>query len=59
MTGVQTCALPISYLQAQTRGHLCVVSFPSPTWLDDLKASYEEDEKLRSIVSRLQVSGGR
>ena len=48
-----------AYLQAQTRGHLCVVSFPSPTWLDDLKASYEEDEKLRSIVSRLQVSGGR
>ena len=48
-----------TYLQAQTRGHLCVVSFPSPTWLDDLKASYEEDEKLRSIVSRLQVSGGR
>ena len=46
-----------TYLQAQTRGHLCVVSFPSPTWLDDLKASYEEDKELRSIVSRLQASG--
>uniref|UniRef100_A0A2N9EMM8 RNA-directed DNA polymerase n=1 Tax=Fagus sylvatica TaxID=28930 RepID=A0A2N9EMM8_FAGSY len=45
-------------LQAQIRGHLCVVSFPSPTWLDDLKPSYEEDEVLRSIVGRLQASGG-
>ena len=46
-----------TYLQAQTRGHLCVVSFLSLTWLDDLKASYEEDKELRSIVSRLQASG--
>ena len=45
-------------MQAQTRGHLCVISFPSPTWLDDLKASYEEDEELRSIVGRLQASEG-
>jgi hypothetical protein len=47
----------IAYLQAQTRGHLCVVSFPSPTCLDDLRTSYKEDEELRSIVSRLQASG--
>uniref|UniRef100_A0A2N9HH28 Reverse transcriptase n=1 Tax=Fagus sylvatica TaxID=28930 RepID=A0A2N9HH28_FAGSY len=46
-----------AYLQAQTRGHLCAISFPSPTWLDDLRASYEEDEELRSLVSRLQASG--
>jgi hypothetical protein len=46
-----------AYLQAQTQGHLCAISFPSPTWLDDLRASYEEDEELKSLVSRLQASG--
>uniref|UniRef100_A0A2N9FEI3 Reverse transcriptase n=1 Tax=Fagus sylvatica TaxID=28930 RepID=A0A2N9FEI3_FAGSY len=46
-----------AYLQAQTHGHLCAISFPSPTWLDDLRASYEEDEELKSLVSRLQASG--
>jgi hypothetical protein len=46
-----------AYLQAQTRGHLCAISFPSPTWLDDLRASYKEDEELKSLVSRLQASG--
>jgi hypothetical protein len=46
-----------TYLQAQTRGHLCAISFPSPTWLDDLRASYEEDVELKSLVSRLQTSG--
>jgi hypothetical protein len=46
-----------AYLQAQTRGHLYAISFPSPTWLDDLRASYEEDEELKSLVSRLQASG--
>jgi hypothetical protein len=46
-----------AYLQAQTRGHLCAISFPSPTWLDDLRASYEEDEELKILVSRLQASG--
>uniref|UniRef100_A0A2N9H0U4 Integrase catalytic domain-containing protein n=1 Tax=Fagus sylvatica TaxID=28930 RepID=A0A2N9H0U4_FAGSY len=46
-----------AYLQAQTRGHLCAISFPSPTWSDDLRASYEEDEELKSLVSRLQASG--
>ena len=46
-----------AYLQAQTRGHLCTISFPSPIWSDDLRASYEEDEELKSLVSRLQASG--
>jgi hypothetical protein len=45
-----------AYLQAQTRGHLCDISFSSPTWLDDLRASYEEDKELKSLVSRLQAS---
>jgi transposase InsO family protein len=46
-----------AYLQAQTHGHLCAISFPSLTWLDDLRASYVEDKELKSLVSRLQASG--
>jgi hypothetical protein len=44
-------------LQAQAQGSLCAVSFPSPTWLDQLKASYEKEEDMKALVGRLQESG--
>ncbi len=48
----------IALLQAQVQGSLCAISFPSPTWLEDLKASYEEDEDTKALMSRLKEGEG-
>uniref|UniRef100_A0A2N9F7Y1 Reverse transcriptase/retrotransposon-derived protein RNase H-like domain-containing protein n=1 Tax=Fagus sylvatica TaxID=28930 RepID=A0A2N9F7Y1_FAGSY len=41
-------------LQAQAQGSLCAISFPSLTWLEELKASYEEDDTMKDLLGRLQ-----
>ena len=34
-------------------GVLCMISFPSPTWLSDLKASYATDQQVQGIMQAL------
>nr|POF18113.1 beta-amyrin synthase 1 [Quercus suber] len=34
-------------------GMVCMISFPSPTWLIDLKASYATDQQVQSIIKAL------
>jgi hypothetical protein len=41
-------------LQAQAQGNLCAISFPSFTWLEELKTSYDEDETVKDLIGRLQ-----
>jgi hypothetical protein len=41
-------------LQAHGQGNLCAISFLSPTWLEELKASYEEDASMKEFVGRFQ-----
>ena len=36
-------------------GVLCMVSFPSPTWLTDLKASYGSDQQVQDIFQAFQL----
>ena len=45
-------------LQVEAQGSLCAVSFPSPTWLEELKASYDEEEDMKALVGRLQEVRG-
>ncbi len=41
-------------LQAQAQGNCWVISFPSPIWLDELKASYDEEAEVKELIHRLQ-----
>lgn len=43
-----------TFLQAQAQRSLCAISFPSLTWLEELKASYEEDDTMKDLLGRLQ-----
>ena len=38
-----------------TKGVLCMVSFPTPTWLIDLKASYGSDQKVQGIFQASEL----
>ena len=33
-----------------SKGTLCIISFPTPSWLSKLKNSYDSDPKLRAIL---------
>jgi hypothetical protein len=44
----------IAMLQAQPQGNFWAISFPSPTWLDELKASYDEEAAVKELVHILQ-----
>lgn len=35
-------------------GTLCIISFPNPTWLDDLKSSYVTDPAVQNIILAVQ-----
>ena len=41
-----TCSSPVSTC--------CIVSFPTPTWLADLKASYESNQVVQGLLQSLQ-----
>ena len=43
------------WLQSQDQGSLYAISFPSPTWLEELKASYDEDNEVKDLLSKLQI----
>ena len=43
------------WLQSQDQGSLYAISFPSPTWLEELKASYDEDNEIKDLLSKLQI----
>ena len=32
----------------------CIISFPTPTWLADLKTSYETDQRVQGLLQSLQ-----
>ena len=38
-------------------GALYIISFPTPTWVAELKASYEADSAIQTIVSAFQEGG--
>ena len=40
-----------------TLGTLCIISFPTPTWVVELKASYASNLAIQSILSIFQASG--
>ena len=40
----------ISDVSPASEGTLCIISFPTPAWLSDLKNSYTSDTKIRSIM---------
>ena len=40
--------------QAQAQGSFYAISFPSPTWLEELKTSYEEDNSVMELMKKLQ-----
>ena len=40
------------------KGSLCMVSFPSPAWLTDLKASYTFDQQVQDIFQAFQLGKG-
>ena len=42
-----TCSGPVSTC--------CIISFPIPTWLADLKASYETDRVVQGLLQTLQT----
>jgi hypothetical protein len=42
-------------LQSQDQGSLYAISFPSPTWLEELKANYDEDNEVKDLLSKLQI----
>ena len=44
----------IAFLKAQAQGSLFTISFPSLTWLEELQASYEEDDAVKDLLGRLQ-----
>ena len=35
-------------------GTLCIISFPNPTWLDDLKSSYVTDPAVQKLIQAIQ-----
>lgn len=37
-----------------SEGTLCIISFPTPTWLSDLKINYVSDPKLQAILHAIQ-----
>ena len=40
------------------KGVLCMISFSSPTWLTDLKASYAFDQQVQDIFHTFQLGKG-
>ena len=32
----------------------CIISFPTPAWLADLKTSYETDQRVQGLLQSLQ-----
>ena len=39
-----------------SKGTLCIISFPTPSWLSDLKSSYDFDPKIKAILQNVQSS---
>ena len=37
-------------------GTLCIISFPTPSWLSELKSSYDFDPKLKVMLQAVQSS---
>ena len=44
----------ISDVSPASTGSLCIISFPTPSWLSDLKKSYTFDLKIQSIMQAIQ-----
>ena len=40
----------ISDVSLASKGTLCIMSFPTPVWLSDLKNNYTFDTKIQSIM---------
>ena len=40
----------ISDVSHASKGTLCIISFPTPSWLSNLKKSYTSDLKIQSIM---------
>ena len=45
----------VSDIPTASEGTLCIISFPTPTWLFDLKMSYATDSKIRAIIRAIQL----
>ena len=45
----------ISDVSPTSEGTLCIISFPTPSWLSDLKKSYTSDLKIQSIMQAIQL----
>ena len=43
----------LHYYKIKAQGSLNAISFPSPTWLSDLKASYDEEATVKELLKRL------
>ncbi len=41
-------------LQAQAQSNCWAISFLSPTWLKELKASYDEEVEVKDLINRLK-----
>ena len=39
-----------------SKGTLCIILFPTPSWLSDLKSSYDLDPKIKAILQNVQSS---
>ena len=37
------------------KGTLCIISFPTPSWLLDLKNSFDSDPKIKAILQKVQL----
>ena len=37
------------------KGTLCIISFPTPSWLPDLKNSFDSDPKIKAILQKVQL----
>ena len=66
LTEQQELSEPVSNLfcidfRGDTNSSLFLISFPNPTWIEELKASYQEDAKvqqiLQSIVGSSEATG--
>ena len=44
----------ISNVSPASEGTLCIISFPTPAWLSDLKNSYTSDTMIQSIMQAIQ-----
>ena len=44
---------PVSGVPTAFDGTLCIISFPTPTWLSDLKLSHTIDSKVRAIINAI------